>query len=426
MDWARERFPMQHIGEDTAGFRKAFKLRLNTAPGVVATGDAEIGPSLLMDNLPVRSPEQCEGWEKLEELRRKVQEQWLTPNDDEIEHALLTYKWLYELAAGFYNELTYPDEELFAQRERVTLEEAYTILEGARVLHACQQEFNSGMRTWIDAFGRQGLDTPLLVRSNMFKAGFRDTGHDLYELWTSWRRCRETLKQLLLDTNASTMGENELKERLGRCLRDKNIVQVCPFKINHAVRWAQDLPKRDPGAIIWVKNIGVGTWLVEALREGGVDPVHCPAGGSNNEKILDPSNEKRVIVASMDAHGTGKNLQGFNRQLFLQWPRSAKLAEQTLGRMHRNGQKANEVWAYTVVTTEFDELCMAATLNDSLYIHQTGGRQKLIICTYTKQPKIFPSGVMKERGFSNKILGEIDRRALEEKFSQEIEKRHLQ
>ena len=61
----------------------------------------------------------------------------------------------------------------------------------------------------------------------------------------------------------------------------------------------------------------------------------------------------------------GRNLQAFQHQIFAQWPRSALLAEQTLGRTHRNGQKADELAVHTLMSIEFDHVCRAACLKVS-------------------------------------------------------------
>lgn len=418
IEWAMDHFPEEEITEDTAGFRRAYRIRLRTAPGAVASGDLDIGPSLIINNLPVKNPAESEGWETLEHFRRQVVESFLTPNGDEIDHAIHTYKWLYELTAGFYNELTFPDEQEFADRCSISEEDAEEILELARGHRASAQLLNSEMRKWIDTFGRELLDTPMFVGLSMSKHGAREVGDQLYSVWLDHKNYEEDLTTLMLSTGAHKGTMAELRKKITRSLRDSRIVRVCPYKIDHAVRWAESLPK-GKGGIIWVKHQGIGVWVTEALRH--LDPVYCPAGDEYNAVLQAdnlPKIQDRVIVASMNAHGTGKNLQAFANQLFLQWPRSAKLAEQTLGRMHRNGQKADEVWAHTCNTSEFDQMCFAACLNDSLYIHQsTGNRQKLIYSTYSPGlPKVFPSAVLRERGFQNKKLTVEQQRFMKERF----------
>lgn len=160
--------------------------------------------------------------------------------------------------------------------------------------------------------------------------------------------------------------------------------------------------------------------MTEALVAADIDVLHCPAGKAFNSLICDPANAHRLVVASMTAHGTGKNLQHFQHQYFVQWPRSANIAEQTLGRTHRNGQKADELVVVTNSTLFFDHLNKAACINDALYIHQTTGtRQKLIYGTYDPIPKIFPPEVLRERGLQNRILDTSQRTMMHDKFGEE-------
>lgn len=411
----------EEITKDRAGFRKAYRLRLKTAPGVVATGDAEIKPSLILHNEPVKDFTQAEGWEDLDNLRRQVVESFLTPNGDEIEHQIHTYKWLYELSSGLYNELTFPEPAVLAERERVAPQAAEEIMDLARVHHATQQTYHSALRKWIDEHGRVNLDAPMLVGLDMSKHGAANVGSDLYRLWLDYHETQRELVSLVLEHNAHTGSPRKLEERVRQSLRDSRVVRVCPYKVDHAVDWVRSRPKKNPGCILWYKHHGIGEWLIERLRAAGVAPVHCPAGDEANA-LLETSRlheiADRAIVASYPAHGVGKNLQLLNQQLFVQWPRSAKDAEQTLGRMHRNRQEAAEVWAHTCNTTEFDQQNFAATLNDALYVHQTtGSRQKLIYATYSPGlPKVFPSAVLRERGFQNKKLSPEQQALMDERF----------
>lgn len=394
LDWARKKFPGETVEESTDGFRKAYRLRLTHAPGVVASGEADIGTSITFQNKPVQGYKQSEGWDKLNELITKVEDQWLTPNDDEIEHAIHTWKWLNELSAGFYNQLTWPTVEDYARRRKLEEEQAYEILEKAKAYHEGDQVFSKGLRSWLEAFAKPKLDTPLLVRHNISQHGSRDVGTELFELW-------------------------KYKESLdfdGRPDRDSTAIRVCPYKINDAVRRAKEF---ESGAgIIWYHHQEVGRWLYEVSKEQGLDSVFCPAGKAGNERVRDMANRDKILVASITAHGEGKNLQHFRDQVFVQWPRSAKAAEQALGRLHRNGQEADEIYVNLMNTLVFDQMNFAACLNDALYIHQsTGVRQKLVYGSYDPLPIIFPSAVLKERGIEGvKFLNPEQQRMLQEKF----------
>lgn len=394
LDWARKKFPDMRFAQSRDGFREAFRMRLVTCPGVVSSGDADIACSLIFENRPIEKYKEAPGWERLKTLIDQVELMWLTPNGDEIDHAFHTWKWLNELSSGFYNQLTWPTGPEYAKRKNISEQEAEDILHRAKEHHTLGQEYHKSLRQWLGAFAKAGLDTPMLVGNDMARNGPENVGHELYETWKAWK-------------DADFEGRPE---------RDSTAVRICPFKVNAAADWAQHQVPKNAGAILWVSNIEMGAWLHEELNRRNIDCLHAPAGA--NEAITDPANAGRKIVASLTAHGTGKNLQHFQHQCMVQWPRSAKTAEQLLGRLHRNGQEADEISAVTLNTLEFDHVNFAACLNDALYIHLTTGvRQKMIYGTYNPMPKIFPSAVLRRRGAENiKMLNEEQQAFLQEKF----------
>lgn len=397
--WAKEHFPRARGGfpQDVFGFRRAYQARLTSCPGVVSSGDAEIGTSLVLSNNPVADHETHPDWPKLKNLVDTVEELWQTPNGDELEHAIHKWKWLNELSAGFYNELIWPTAEKLAERRRITVPAAENLLDRARVHHAAGQEYAKALRSWLLASSKPGIDTPFLVGQDMMRHQSAHVGQKLYSLWSDWKD---------LDFE-------------GRPERDSRAVRVCGYKVEAAGRWAQKLHADNPhaGAILWVHHQELGEWLYEHLMALGLPALHCPAGENANAAIRDPANASRFVVASISAHGTGKNLQHFQEQFFLQWPRDARAAEQALGRTHRNGQKADELVVNTCHTLTFDAMNFAACLNDALYIHQTtGNRQKLIYAIYDPLPKIFPPAVLFQRGLEAIALDNEQQAMLHEKF----------
>jgi hypothetical protein len=180
------------------------------------------------------------------------------------------------------------------------------------------------------------------------------------------------------------------------------------------VRWAVNLPKGE-GGIIWHWHTAIGAWLREALRYNGIDALYCPAGA--DAQILDTSNASKVVIASISAHSTGKNLQHHRNQMFVEWPRSARTAEQVLGRVHRNGQAAEEIVVWFCRSCLSDELWFAGTLNDALYIQMTtGARQKLIYATHDPLPTVYSPETLRMRGMEPSILDAASRRAIQERF----------
>ena len=401
LTWSRKNFPNEKLPAGVPGFRKAYKLRLNHTPGVVATGDNEIGCSLYISNSPVPAKEYGNSpeFEQLEKYMQDVEELWRTPSGDEIDYGFHKWRYLYELTSGYYYNLRWPTVEELQKRMRLTDAEAEAHLVGAQIHHEALQEYHKALRHWIEYEGRPKLDTPFLVGSNMAQHGARDVGDALFAAWRS----------------AKDLEFDGMPERLSEPKR------ICNYKIMHAVRWAAKRVEHGEGALIWFHHDAAGRWLVEELHNHGVDALWCPSESKrpgSNAVVLDKKNADRILVTSMGGHGTGKNLQHFQHQLFLQFPRKADLLEQVLGRTHRNGQLADELVAATMNTLEFDDMNTSACLIDALYIHQTtGARQKAIYANWDPLPHMFPDDFLRERGFVDVAkLSAADRAALEEKF----------
>jgi len=394
VDWALTNFSRQELTPDKAGFRKAYKSRLVSTPGVHSSGDLDIKTSLVIENVPVTEPEKRPGWEALTELIRQVEEDNKTPNGDEIDHAIHKWKWFNELTVGFYNELIWPTTEKYAKRKNIPEPEAEDILDRARQYFKASQDYQRSLRAWLGERQRSGMDTPDLVGLDMSRNGDKNVGSELFKDW---------MYRKALDFE-------------GRPDRDGKAVRVCDYKINQGLEWAEE--HEEQGGILWVLHQETGIWMMEVLLAVGLDAIHCPAGPKGNSAILNPKNAGKLLVASIGAHCTGKNVQDrFSYQKFIEWPRNPILAEQILGRLHRNGQVADEVAACLNNTIDFDFLSFAACLNDALYIHQTtGNRQKLIYASYNPMPKIMPSEVLRERGLQNRLLDREQREMMVDKF----------
>ena len=402
VDWARTNFPDEVFKPTVSDFRRAYKLRLITAPGVVSTGDQEIGTSLTITTLGSDSSDA-----ELVALVNKIKEENRTPNGDVIEHAMQEYKWLSELTAGFYNELLWPTAERLASRTWTIKEKEITFTEKsaedalklAMEHHERHQVYSKELREYLkDA--PLGQDTPMEV-ARLINQHPEEMPGDLVMLYENMKAC-----------------ETESVEQFGTLVqRESHVHRVDDFKIRTSVEWAQCLVDAGEGGILWFWHNGIGQWLRDSLHAAGVDVLYCPAGKDANETIIDHAHSERVVVASIAAHGIGKNLQHFQHQLFVQWPRVATTAEQTLGRTHRTGQEADELVVYRFDTTSFDTLNFAACLNDSVYSHQsTGDRQKIVYANYDPLPTVFSPEFLREQGASPDILTMEQRDMMEEIF----------
>lgn len=395
VSWSNENFPHDRLSFDVEGFRRAFQNRLLTTPGVVASPADSLGVSLVMSNQRVKLD--GEGSELLRELDRKVEEEWVLPNGDELEWAMHKFKARYELSAGFYNNLVWPQADEYAKRKKLSEPEARERLDRALQHHYLLQEYHRELREWLKYHQIPGCDTPMLVGRNMHEMQDRVVGGKLYK---AWKRARD----------AAFEGMPE---------RDSFPVRVCDYKIRAAVEWM----KGRSSGILWYYHQAVGEWAFEMAKAAGINAIHCPAGKNYNDLLTAESAgiyfRDKFAICSITAHGTGKNLQYFDDQFCLQFPRPEETAQQMIGRTHRKGQQADEVNFTTCISSEIDEIALAATLNDAVYVFETtSSKRKVLFATWDPMPVIYGTALLNRAGAEAKQLNIRQRKILEDRFGQ--------
>jgi hypothetical protein len=396
--WAKQHFPEEHIVNNLIGFRKAYNKRLETCPGVVASGGDTLGVSLqiISNDLKITKAEKesSEGWDKLQELVKTLVNEWVAPNGDELEHAMHIWRWRYELEGfGFYNDLFWPEPDIIAKKRNIPLSQAQEFLDRSKEHHELRQDYAKVLRDWIKRRAKKGLDTPFLIGQDMFRNGSDNVGKELYDSWLS---VKESLFPEIVE-------------------REKSFVRVCDFRLKKVIEWAIKYHKEKSaeGALIWYFNRGVGQWLKDAFIEQDLPFVFCPAG--TTDALYE--HPDKFCIASLKAHHKGHNLQHYGTAVAAQWPRDASVAEQFMGRIHRNGQMRDAVDIHVSICSEFDKVLFASCLNDSAYIHQTTPTtQKLMYADYDERPALIPYSVLCEWGTSPVELNVEGRKLLEEKF----------
>lgn len=389
VQWAQERHPDEQFPSDQVEtYRRAFRHRFTTAPGVVASGDDQIDCSLTIRNAPADTPNA-----ELDGLIQRVLNTYTTPNGDEIDYAIHCHKWTTELSAGFWNKLAWPTIEWIKKFKKVDEATAKSLLSRSQDHHKVLQEYHRVLRTYLKD-SPPGLDTPLMVSNEIKRHGDDNLPSDLVGLYLA----------------AKAMEFPEMLERQGEAIR------VDDFKVRRCVEWAITRGR----GLVWVWHKAMGDWACEALRAAGLSVVYAPAG--ENDLFLEPSTYDQICVASIGAHHVGKNMQGevgrgFNEQFVLQWPRDASVAEQMMGRTHRTGQREDEVTVDTIRTTEADHLDFAACINDAIFVQQhLGTSQKLLFADHDPLPVIFSPEFLRERGLQPESLTDVQRAMLQEKY----------
>ena len=157
---------------------------------------------------------------------------------------------------------------------------------------------------------------------------------------------------------------------------------VDEFLAADAADWAREMTASKAGGIVWYEHSAWGAkvaQLANAPLYGGGD-----AASSN---ILYETGE-RSVIASVKAHGTGKNLQAFARMLYGNQPADGVVMEQSLGRCHRPGQQADEVEATVYRHTDAFADGLRKAIDSAHYIEDTlGTKQKLCYAHFAFDPQ---------------------------------------
>jgi hypothetical protein len=305
-----------------------------------------------------------------------------TPDGDELDWAMHRFKWLWELSSGFYNSLRWPDSEKIQRKHACTAVEADRLLAAAQYHHGLVRLYHKALNEFLKGAHIPGCDTPLLVAAAIKRSIDQA---DEYKgpripppLVTAWADARNALYPDLP-------------------VRESIPVRVCDYKVAAAVAWA----KENKEGIIWHHHPEIGIWLCEMLREAGIQHTYAPAG--ENEKAY----AEGLVVASM-AHGTGKNLQHQHKQLFLEVRREASIMEQVIGRTHRAGQEADEVYADIFISTGFDLALFNACLADADYIQSSMGTT-MKLCYASYNPVIPPTNprLLLKLGIIDKLTSSV-------------------
>ena len=375
--------------------RQAFMFRLRRSQGVVANTDMGVDSSLLVSWVEPQRPDK-EKTEKMVALMQKVVISQETPNGDAIDYSMHQYKWLWEITAGFYNNLVWPSidkiiENNLRQHDRLISEDqAEMLLAQALKHHNLLQEYHRMLRKFLDQGHIPGCDTPMLVANECIRHIEKKGKNNPLPGWLvdAYRVQREEGPHTY----------NDLPERFSMPVR------VYDYKIKAAVEWA----KEHQEGIIWYHHPEIGRWVAELLKEADIPHTFAPAG--ENEKAYIPG----TIVASF-AHGTGKNLQHQGKNLFVELRREAAIMEQAIGRTHRSGQKADVVNVHMLIGNGFDLALFNAILKDADYIQSsTGQDQRLCYADY--DPVIPPTNprLMQKLGITKNIVDGITVEAWDE------------
>lgn len=302
----------------TTAVRSGFRRRLVETPGVVATTESAVGTSLIIRALRPGVPIEVQN--ALHELR----DRWEIAGD-ELTDILEVSRIARQLAAGIFTRWDWPDD--------------IPDTEWLKARSEWHKEIREVLKRSV-----KGMDSPLLVTKAVIDGRLRSFAYG------EWLKVK------------SHWNPEPPRET----------VWVSDFLVHEAVKWAKEEGSRATPAIIWFSHVALG----EAIARVGGFPFF--GAGSDAALTKVKPKDTPVIVASIKAHGTGKNLQWACKNLITTALSSGADMEQLIARTHRPGQEADEVQVDIFVHTHELQDAYLSSLDQAAYLEETQGqKQKL-------------------------------------------------
>lgn len=286
-EWHGAAGELERLCEGGESVRQAFSRRLLETPGFISTSANRVKASLVFHERKLVLPPEMKA--ALQQLR----DTWVI-GEEEITDALTFSRYARQLAAGMYLRWVWPRGES----------------------RSLQDEWKEARRAWHRSVRDRlklsipSQDSPLLL------ARAASDGRWQCSAWEPWSEIKD---QACPETEA---------------------VWVSDYLVQDAVRWGSEHV-----GVIWVEHEA----LSEAIARQGGFPLYG-GGDEASRRILDERGN-RTIVASVRAHGEGKNLNMFSEQLFTAVSSNAAAWEQRLGRLHREPAAADEIAAHVYLHT---------------------------------------------------------------------------
>lgn len=302
--------------------REAFQSRLRSSPGVVASRQGSLGCSLVIQHVD-NIPIPAD----IMRLMRSVTDSGITPTGDIIPDDITAWRTMRHLASGFYYRWDWVDGR-----------------EDQEWLHA-RKTWNRHVRAELQYRCREGYDSPFLVSAKVD------------------RECREsTLRKTAI--HRSWMAWKDQKQKPAP---PTVAVWVDKYLVTFALEWLSS--QSDP-SIIWFETSAIGDELAQ----------HMPVYRAGD----DPPRHAHNCAMSIKAHGIGKNLQSWSNQIILEPPTGGLIWEQLLGRTHRQGQNADEVYASVCTHAAPFQRALSTAIEEAQFVESSSGNsQKLIFATHS-------------------------------------------
>lgn len=296
----------QHVAD-------AYREWVVNTPGVVSSGDAGgCDASVLISELKVTTPP------KVAALLSSLEETAERPDGEQLVDVMSVASAARQLSCGFYYKWRWPRGEadpvklewLRVRKEwhkelRERLHHATEFMDSPLLLTKAAIRWHDGY--WFIQRDEEGKELERRFIPPKSKTGPYKTWNSRW--WPEWKAVRHTAKP------------------------ETEPVWVDDFLVKACAEWLSAKP-----GLMWYEFSA----FAKAVAAACPTATFCGPGDEGNEKVLRLTGKESCII-SIRAHGTGKNLQVFNRNLIANPPSAGDVSEQLLGRTHRNGQTADEV-----------------------------------------------------------------------------------
>lgn len=328
-----------------AATRGAFHRRFVTTPGVVHTRESSASNALYFQPVNPRGPEYLDVAPLIEE----VESSWTRPDGELLEDELRVNEALRMLALGYFYTWDWGPAGEDAEWNEARLEYA--------------RQVNAFLKR-----DRPGIDSPFLV-DQALRRGL--LGSDAPEGPTIRQKDRP-------DLVAAFRAWDFIRDRAAPTPVG---VVVTDRIIDRFVRYAQKAVKgRKSRGIIWYAH-DVTADILEGLGVRVYRPGEDPEA--------DPNPRGTVAGMSIASHGTGKNLQAWSDNFVLYPPANGKTWEQLVGRTHRPGQDADEVWVHVVAHSPEHAQALRNAQEQARFAESVQGqRQKMNLGTWLRPKSI--------------------------------------
>lgn len=324
--------------------REGYQRRLFSTPGVVRDeGRDLIGASLTICRRSLLVPP------AVRMLVEGVQKNWKL-GDLEMKLAIEQAQATRQLSLGFYYRWEWPG----GRRDTEWLD--------------ARSEFHAEVREKLKR-RRPGMDSPFLLagaadRYWRWFCGYETTDEETGEIVRVPPKTGAKPKNSW--ESETWLAWNEVRHRAKPTTKT---IWVNEFLVDASLKWTKSISS---GGIIWYHYRALG----ERVAEKGGFPIY----GAGKDAELATA---KVIVCSIKAQGTGKNLQArYSRNLFTSLMPNAEEFQQTVGRTHRPGQEEDEVSVDWFGTGE-NCLAMEALKQEAEFQEQTlGEKQKVLYATH--------------------------------------------